>query len=185
MVAVLSCAVQLLHYWNLQLKKAQGQKINIHQVEHLQVILGIPLKQKTLILQIVQKLHNARRCLKDYQKQHIELREDHLNQLATAIVLHRSPDILLQGNVQELDKRHLKEIKRILRKEMMKHIYGKVGATLKPGNHTGLSTIDVPTTNEVEPYPIGPYPKQWTGAWRSITDLAGIAKHVSAMNARQ
>jgi hypothetical protein len=163
----------------------KGYRTNDTREEYLQRTLGLPIDQQKSIMEVVHELRQAKRDLKDHQKWHIELREDHLNQLATAIVLNRSPSLLVQGKVQEFDRRRLKEIKHIQRKETMKRIYRKVGATLRPGSYTGLSRVDVPATKGLEPYPIGPDPKEWTGAWRHISDPTGIALHVSAMNARQ
>jgi len=163
----------------------QGFKTNLNREEYLQKTLEIQPRANIPILEVIQGLQSARKTLKEHQKRHIELWEDHLNQLATAIVLDRSPSISIQGRVQEFDRKRLREIKRIRRKETMKRIYRTVGATLKPGPRTVLSTIDVPATKGMEPYPAGPDPKEWTGAWRPISDPTGIALHVRAMNARQ
>jgi exonuclease VII large subunit len=68
---------------------------------------------------IVQELKAARYFLKEYQKDHIQLREEHLKTLAEARILARKYSILQSKTARSLDKRIAKEIHRIKRKEAL------------------------------------------------------------------
>jgi len=116
----------------------------------------------------------------------MELREDHLNQLASAMALSRSPNILISGRIQEYDRHRKKEIQHIRRKEALKKIHRKIGHLLKPPNDLSrLSRVDIPLSSNSTPYPNGPDPKTWQGPWRACSYPHGISEHICSMNARQ
>jgi len=135
---------------------------------------------------VIHEIRQARTTLKEVQRKHIELREQHLEDLADAIILYRRPHLLEPGKEKEYDKKKQKEIKRIQRKESLTRLHRKIGYTLKhDAARGGLSIVDVPQSSHPEPFPIGPDPKTWTGAWQTINDPTTITKHVCAANARQ
>jgi len=109
-------------------------------------------------------VRQARATLKDVQRRHIELREQYLEDLAEAIILHKRPRLLEPGREKDYEKKKHKEIRRIQRKEALTCLHWKIGCTLKPQlAKGGLSVIDVPHTQSQEPFPIGPDPKSWEG----------------------
>jgi hypothetical protein len=89
-------------------------------------------KNKQTVIEVVKQIRQARATLKNIQKRHIELRSKHLEELAEAIIVQRCPSLLEPGKVKELNKRKLKEIRRIKRKETLSHMHRKVGYTLRP-----------------------------------------------------
>jgi hypothetical protein len=65
-------------------------------------------------------------------------------------------------------------------------MFRTVGLLLKPERAAGgLSKIDIPATATDEPYPIGPDPTTWEGAWKSITKPDTMANHICEANSRQ
>jgi hypothetical protein len=55
---------------------------------------------------------------------------------------------------------------------------------LSPGVK-GLTHIDIPATSTLQPFPIDPDSKIWTGPWRSITNPSDTMKHTGAAKVRQ
>jgi hypothetical protein len=66
-------------------------------------------------------------------------------------------------------------------------MYRSIGYALRGSNvnYGGIQRIDIPATQETEPYPKGPDPKTWNGPWKSVTDPSLIARHVCAANVCQ
>lgn len=134
---------------------------------------------------MVTYLRQARQILHDYQKQHLDLRANHLQSLADARLIAREPSLLDPEKTKKYEEKRAKESKRIIRKEANKQLHRKLGHILHPDhNNGGLSSVDIPFTS-APPYPIGPHPKTWTGPWQTVTDPTTITQHVSATNARQ
>jgi len=185
---VLKQAVSNLRYWQLSLKKAKGRAIPDSTLIRYQNEAELdpknipnPLK----ITDIVTRLRQARKDLHDYQKKHLELRTTHLLNLAEARLIARKPSILDPNNIHKLEKQRQVELKRIIRKESIRETHRKIGYLLNPNKFTsGLGSIDIPAGSN-QPYPTGPDPKLWQGAWQTVTNPQDLADHIAAANAHQ
>jgi len=182
----LSTALKTLHYWQLRLQVAKGNPFNHNKLIILQQQLNIQRDQIEIpTIQVVQELRTARKLLKEYQKDHIQLREEHLKMLAEARILARY-SIPQPKMAQSQDKRVTKEIHRIKRKEALKLMHSRINRALHPGDVLrGLQSVDIPASESSLPFPEGPDPKTWKGPWRPISDPEEMAAHICAANARQ
>jgi hypothetical protein len=136
------------------------------------------------LLKIVDRVRSARAHLKELQKQHVELRMNHLKSLAEARLLHRNPNhTLMLPDKQE--KARKKEVSRIQCTETIRMTHRKVRACLKHmEDNSPLTSIEVPNTT----IPLGhtsKVAKSWKGSWRTILDPEEIASHVCQANAAQ
>ncbi len=184
----LSAAIYTLSYWKMRLAQHHGKTISSYTLNKLfkKKQLNSALTQSLPLEAAVNHLRSARVTLKSVQTQHIELRDQHLQDLAEAIVLSRNPSLSDPGKEKVLSKRKTKEINRIKRKESLARMHKTIGFTLKPTlDRGGLSRVEVPTSGTTEPYPNGPDPTTWTGSWSTINQPSEIAKHVCAANLRQ
>jgi len=184
----LKSTIHTLTYWKLRLAQLKGKTISQHtlqktfQYTKLDGKLRLPLPIKT----VVSYVRDSRAALREAQKHHIELREQHLEDLVTAIIVLRRPSLLEPGQEEKYEKKRIKELRRIKRKEALSRMHRKIGFTLNPLQSSGgLSRVDIPKTKNLEPYPDGPDPKTWEGTWTSLNNPTEIAKHVCSANARQ
>jgi hypothetical protein len=85
----LKVAIHILTYWKLCLSQLKEKTISNHTLskvfQHLPANQTRPLPLETIIHEIRQ----ARTTLKEVQKKHIELREQHLDDLAESIILYQ------------------------------------------------------------------------------------------------
>jgi hypothetical protein len=120
------------------------------------------------------------------QKKHRTLRETYLEQLATAIVLEKSPQLDDPHKETQLKRRIKEAINRIWKKERRQAMYSSIGKTLNTREiHTaGISRVDIPAPSDsTSPETIDP--KFWKGPWRSITDPEEICFYVCQANIKQ
>jgi hypothetical protein len=126
---------------------------------------------------ILANLRDAHQVLRDFQKQHIELREDFLESLAEARALHFRPT--LGTDPDKLEKATEKEVRRIQRNERSRRSHKSVRRCLRPQEvKNGLAKIDVPMNPSADP-------KSWDGPWKTITEPEEIAMKVCQANAEQ
>jgi len=107
----LAKAIKSLHYWQLHLRYAQGYTFNRPKLSRLQQELCIDIQlQNAPISEIVQQLRTARKVLRDHQERHLELQEQHLQDLAEARLIAQDPSIALPRQHQKLINMIKKEI---------------------------------------------------------------------------
>ncbi len=184
----LKAAIHTLSYWKLRLSQIKGKAISHHSLQKLfkHTKLDNEKRKHLPLEEVIQMIRMARADLKSIQKRHVELREQHLENLVNALIILRAPSLLEPGREQAYDKKKQREIRRIKRKEALTRLHRKIGYTLRPtDSRGGLSRVDIPHTTTRDPYPIGPDPKTWNGPWQSINEPAEIGRQVCAANARQ
>ncbi len=183
----LSLALKALHYWQIRLQVAKGNPFNQNKLSLLQQHLNKESGQLNLpMTDIVHNLRSAKQVLREYQQQHIQLREEHLKSLAEARVVAKNTSLLLPQKVHNLEKRITRELHHIKKKESQRTMHSRIDRALHPGDmFRGLQSVDIPATENSDPFPIGPDPKTWSGPWRTVSNPEEIAIHVCAANARQ
>jgi len=87
----LKAAIHILTYWKLRLLQLKGKTISNHTLSKVFKHTNLPANQsRPLPLEtVIHKIRQARITLKEVQRKHIELREQHLEDLADAIILYR------------------------------------------------------------------------------------------------
>jgi len=184
----LKAAINTITYWKLQLSQLKGKVISQHSLSKIfqHTKLSTALTRSLSLEEVVGYIREARATLKDIQKNHVELRSQHLKELANAIITFRRPALLEPGKEKEYEKKKQREIRRIMRREALIRVHKKIGYILKPNlTNGGLSRVDVPYHSTGAPYPLGLDPKSWNGPWVSLNSPKDIAEHVCAANTRQ
>lgn len=182
--------VQSVHakrYWKLMLKRARGLPVATSTLERQwQASKESPPPQQITLQDIIGKLRLAKESWKENQKRHYSLRESYLEQLATAIVLSKSPQLEDPSYSQKLEARTKQAIKRILKNEWRQRMYRQIGACLNPTseNAGGISRVDIPAPSDDTPVESIDV-TQWRGPWRSITDPTEISFHICNVNKKQ
>jgi len=88
---VLKAAVKEVRYWQLRLKQTKGFTVRDSTLRQAAKDTNLGKEETATamsLLKIVDRVRSARAHLKELQKQHVELRMNHLESLAEAILLH-------------------------------------------------------------------------------------------------
>jgi hypothetical protein len=108
----LKAAINTLTYWKLRLSQLKGKIISQHTLSKIfhntQSATCKSLPQP--LASVIQEVRQARATLKDVQRRHIELREQYLEDLAEAIILHKRPRLLEPGREKDYERKKHKEI---------------------------------------------------------------------------
>ncbi len=164
--------VKEVRYWQFRLKKTKGfivRHSTLRQAVKKTNLGKDETTATTSLLQIVNRVRSARAQLKELQKQHVELRMNHLESLTEVRLLHRYPNHnLLLPDKQE--KARKKEVRRIQRTETIHRMHRKVRACLRQmEDNYPLTSVDMPNTTT----PLGntsESAKSWKGSWRTLLD---------------
>jgi hypothetical protein len=174
----LAAAVNAVKYWRLRIKQLKKVKVAEETIRKAAEAAQLPLP-KTLMTttEILRNLREAHRVLRQHQKNHIELREKHLDSLAEARVVAVCPALKFDAN--KMRRATEKEIRRILRNERCRRSHRLIRRCLKPQEaNTGLAKVEVPTDRMADP-------KTWSGPWQILTAPEEIAQEVCKANANQ
>jgi hypothetical protein len=180
--------VESVRYWRLLLKRSKGLQIQHSTICRAQTAAGLSHNTETVEQPtIIAHLRTALIAMRQAQKHHVELRESYLNGLAEAIVLEKKPHLSKKENSDALYYLTEEQVQCLLKRERRRRMYRSIGNALRGSNvnYGGIQRIDIPATQETEPYPKGPDPKTWNGPWKSVTDPSLIARHVCAANVCQ
>jgi hypothetical protein len=151
----LSAAIYTLSYWKLRLSQLHGKAISSYTLQKVFAKTKLPqdLSKTGPLEDVVHHIRQARATLRQVQQNHVEMRSQHLENLAATRVLWRNPSLLEPWKEQELLKRRNKELRHIKRKEDLTRMHRKIGYTLRPGlERSGLSRVDVPTSSSPLPF---------------------------------
>jgi hypothetical protein len=125
----LKAAVSAVHYWKLSLKRAHGQPVSDAILGKLQDEADIDstqLPSPLYITEVVNFLRTARADLTTLQKHHLELRGNHLQELAEAKVLAQCPSLKSPEAAKKLEKSTARELHRIQYIEKKWQLFRKI-----------------------------------------------------------
>jgi hypothetical protein len=185
----LAQAVQAYRFWKYKLKLYRGLHVSPTLLQHYQVTAALPeihLSSFYPESTIINEIRLAHRKMRTSQKDHKKLRESYLEQLAEAIVIHRSPSLDTNEATPIRMERVAKLLKQLLKRERNRRMCKRIGNTLDPNLSLGLSRIDIPD-NRAKGHDIGSPvdPKTWKGPLITITNPEEISRKVCEMNIKQ
>jgi hypothetical protein len=140
----------------------------------------------TSVRVILQQLQLAANTLCQHQKRHSELHSTYLEELAEAIVLDRSPNLVHDSLAHVKEERVASQIQHLLKRENLHLMFRKIKHILKLVAQQGLSRIDVPDTSVITAAHGDPSnPKDWKGPWVTLTKPTAITEVVESINRKQ
>jgi hypothetical protein len=184
----LKALIQAHRFWKLKFKHSKGQAIATDTLQHTLGESNLPQEalHVTSQSQIIDGMRSTDKQMVTHRKNHKELRASHNEQLAEAIVLHRSPTLAHDSAQHIREEQKLQVLKQIMTRENISRSYRKIKSTLQPQTHTGLNRVDIPDISAKGPDLGDPkIPKTGKGPWVTITNPTEIAKVVREINLQQ
>ncbi|MFN9983150.1 MAG: hypothetical protein ACK53Y_24700, partial [bacterium] len=91
---------------------------------------------------IITRLKQSTQASKQHQHQHSKLRASHLESLAEARVVQRSPDLSYESMQEVRSTRTQKKLRQLIQWEAMRKSYRKIGKLLNPNQQQVISSVD-------------------------------------------
>jgi hypothetical protein len=137
-------------------------------------------------MELVEAVRTAKQYLKDCKRDAPELCETYLTALADGIISRRCPFLDDPRNRHMKPEKIAHEIRELKKREKKRSMFRQISHCLLSDNLNlgGLSAVHIPAGNS-QPFPVGPDPKTWKGAWTTITNPDHIAHHICSSNTRQ
>jgi hypothetical protein len=181
-------SVQAFRYWQLRYRQVRNLGILLPRLITLQSQAGLSDEEVnvTSVRAILQQLQLASNTLCQHQNRHSELRSTYLEELAEAIVLDRSPNLVHDSLAHVKEDCVASQIQHLLKRENLCRMFRKIKRILKPVAQQGLSRIDVlDTSANTAAHGDPSNPKDWKGPWVTITKPTAIAEVVKSINRKQ
>ena len=183
--------VYVFRYARLRLKEMKGLPVTVSSIRyHMKQAKITEAQHQHLdaMEKIVTFLRQARKNLKEYQKQHVELRRNYVEELAEAIILKRFPTA--EEGTGFYDEQKAKQIKSLCNRESARNMHMRIRSALERNQGGGLSRIDIPDPSVLfspDGQSLGDPndPKRWKGSWLTITDPERLESEIIKMNVKQ
>jgi hypothetical protein len=118
-------------------------------------------------IKIVLELKAAHQTLLNHQKNHCTLQATHLENIASALVQFRYPNIQ-DSSLAHQDNKVLQQLKKLQFREKVRNMHRKILRMLSPKTQLGIDCIDI-LDSSVLVQNIGDpnQPKTWKGPWKT------------------
>jgi hypothetical protein len=166
-------AVQALRYWMLWSRHVSKLPVSSIQMEKYKIEGEVEEQLDLMERDILAAHHRVYRHLKALQLKDTQLREEHLEALAEAIVLQKSPQLGVQSMATILEGKVEKQLKQLVFREKTRRMYRKIGRTLDKLQHLCFSLPN--SGNEHSLY--------WASASAYILRSSGAAAAAAAVSA--
>lgn len=180
-------AVEIHRYRQLRLKQARCPTLSMEVIHAHHSRLELPPTNLDLTFQdIITRLKQSTQASKQHQHQHSKLRASHLESLAEARVVQRSPDLSYESMQEVRSTRTQKKLRQLIQWEAMRKSYRKIGKLLNPNQQQVISSVDVPDPSATSISHGNPNdPSTWTGPWLQLTNPQQIAQAIKEANRKQ
>jgi hypothetical protein len=127
----LKALVQAHRFWKLKFKHSKGQAVATGTLQHTldESNLSQEALQVTSQAKIIEGMRSTYQSMITHRKQHKELRASHSEQLAEAIVLHRSPNLHHESAQHIREELKLEVLKQISTRENIRRSYPEPPST--------------------------------------------------------
>ncbi len=138
--------VQAYRFWKLKYRHTKGLKVSMGILQRTFDESSLPQESMNTnnINHIIQEMRSAYRKMVLHRKQHRELHATYLDQLAEAIVIHRSPNLDNESARHIVEEHKLQVLKQLIKWEHMRRSYKRIKTTLSPHQRVGLCRDDIP-----------------------------------------